>query len=308
MIPRGDFIARVRLLADEKKTTVKRALDILELALPVFLRACELSQEQPKLSEEFNELQELYQKTMQEMLEHQKEFQMEERQAKLAEGKVLLERSISTATEEREKISAGLAKESENGQLAQFTQAENDVELIIGAEMQELDAWLVSCRSDISSIECSKLLFSKSIETQKKREEKLRQLEMEALIRERTALATAAVEFKVQIHMSGENIKEYEEQGQSIRKDIERAAKKGQSLAVSKKKQELEEYKAEIAKEGEAIEENEDKLKKMLERLKVVDERLHSFGVSIPEVDTLLAQRLSDMQLELSGPMSLMSM
>ena len=35
---------------------------------------------------------------------------------------------------------------------------------------------------------------------------------MEALIRERTALATAAVEFKVQIHMSQENIKEYEEQ------------------------------------------------------------------------------------------------
>ena len=35
---------------------------------------------------------------------------------------------------------------------------------------------------------------------------------MEALIRERTALATAAVEFKVQIHMSKENIKEYEEQ------------------------------------------------------------------------------------------------
>ena len=43
-------------------------------------------------------------------------------------------------------------KENENRQLAQFTQAENDVELIIGAEMQELDASLVSCRSDISNI------------------------------------------------------------------------------------------------------------------------------------------------------------
>ena len=65
---------------------------------------------------------------------------------------LLVERSISTATEEREKISAEMAKENENGQLAQFTQAENDVELIIGAEMQELDASLVSCRSDISNI------------------------------------------------------------------------------------------------------------------------------------------------------------
>ena len=65
---------------------------------------------------------------------------------------LFLERSISTATEEREKISAEMAKENENGQLAQFTQAENDVELIIGAEMQELDASLVSCRSDVSSI------------------------------------------------------------------------------------------------------------------------------------------------------------
>ena len=84
----------MRLLADEKKTTVKRALDILELALPVFLRACELSQEEPKLSEEFNDLQELYQRTMQEMLQHQKEFQMDERQAKLADGKVLLGKLI----------------------------------------------------------------------------------------------------------------------------------------------------------------------------------------------------------------------
>ena len=76
-------------------------------------------------------------------------------------------------------------------------------------------------------------------------------------------------------------------QGQSVRKDIERAAKKGQSLTVSKKKQELEEYKVEIAREGEAISENEMKLEKMLERLSAVDEKLHSFGVSIPEVDTL---------------------
>ena len=35
---------------------------------------------------------------------------------------------------------------------------------------------------------------------------------MEAVTRERTALATAAVEYKVQIQMGEENIKEYTEQ------------------------------------------------------------------------------------------------
>ncbi len=81
---------KARGLAYESKTTVKRALDLLEISLPVFIRACEISKEKPELSGDFVQLQDLYKNTMQEMVQHQKAFEMEEREKKLAEGKGLL--------------------------------------------------------------------------------------------------------------------------------------------------------------------------------------------------------------------------
>ena len=59
---------------------------------------------------------------------------------------------------------------------------------------------------------CSELLFSKAFETQRVKEENLRQLKLEALIRERNALSSAVVEFKLQVRMSEANVTEYEEQ------------------------------------------------------------------------------------------------
>ena len=45
-----------------------------------------------------------------------------------------------------------------------------------------------------------------------KQREKLQQLEIEAVTRERNALATAVVECKLQIEMGDDNIREYKEQ------------------------------------------------------------------------------------------------
>ena len=59
---------------------------------------------------------------------------------------------------------------------------------------------------------CSDVMFDKAFEIQRVREEKLRQLKMEALIRERNALSSAAVEFKLQMHMAEDNIAEYQVQ------------------------------------------------------------------------------------------------
>ena len=85
-----EFVATVRRLASEKKTTVKRALDILEITLPVFLLACELSQDDAKLSEEYAILQEEYEETKKEMDKSQTEFDMEKRAEHLRRGKNLL--------------------------------------------------------------------------------------------------------------------------------------------------------------------------------------------------------------------------
>lgn len=408
-----EHIAKARQLACESKTTVKRALDLLETTLPVFVRACEISKENPELSADFIQLQDLYKNTMHEMKHHQQAFEMEQREIKLAEGKNLLERSISAATDDRARVSEELANEDKLRQMEQFIQAQSEVELMIGEENKELDAWLVSCRSDISSLEeerqlqrerysdatvnyegrlksiditldvnskrqaellkqldllkaeenrlrnnrmyetqvqetatkldtsvsaelesiqkkvsdiqghastaqeiillmhqCSSLLFSTAIETQKQKEERLRQLEIEALTREGTALATAAVEFKVQIQMGEDNIKEYSEQVVAIRKEIEKAAKKGQTLTVSKKKQELDEYKQEMDKDNESNAENCQKLEKMMASVKIVNDKLDEFGVTMPEVDSLFRQRMEDVLLENepSGPTSMFSM
>jgi len=361
-----ELILKARGLAYESKTTVKRALDLLEISLPVFIRACEISKEKPELSGDFVQLQDLYKNTMQEMVQHQKAFEMEEREKKLAEGKGLLERSISAAISDRERVCDKIDEENEQGQLEHFTQAQSEVMLMIDTENKELDAWMVSCRADLSSLEeakqrqieryteatkkyssrlkiidtsldvnkkrqedlekqlkqlkddenrlknnrmleeqvqeratelnssvthdlgglekkvtdikdhariaqeiilimhqCSSLLFHAAIETQTEKEQKLRQLEIEALTREATALATAAVEFKVQIQMGEENIKEYSEQMETMKKEIEMAAKKGRALIVTRKRQELAEFEQEIKKESESTEESKLKLEKM---------------------------------------------
>ncbi len=63
-----------------------------------------------------------------------------------------VERSISVAMGDREKVVEDIAKENELGQLDQFKQAQSEVELMIGTEAKELDVWLVSCREDMSII------------------------------------------------------------------------------------------------------------------------------------------------------------
>lgn len=72
-----------------------------------------------------------------------------------------------------------------------------------------------------------------------------------------------------------------------IRKEIERAAKRGQSITVTKKKSELEEYRCEIDKERNIFEENEKKCTELLKRLEDVDGDLGEYGVSSPSIDAL---------------------
>ena len=61
-------------------------------------------------------------------------------------------RSISAATDDRKKMADKLLTENSSGNIERFSQAQSDVELIIGTEREELDAWLVSCRGDYSNI------------------------------------------------------------------------------------------------------------------------------------------------------------
>lgn len=88
-----EYVAEVRKLANEKKTTAKRALDILEIALPIFIHACDMSENDAKLSDEVASLQEEFEKTKTEMLECQVEFEMEKRAVKLKHSKDLLRMS-----------------------------------------------------------------------------------------------------------------------------------------------------------------------------------------------------------------------
>ena len=69
---------------------MKRAQDVLDICLPSFILACQLSEEDIKLSSEYSELQDLYQEVKAEVLRCQQEFQMEEREEKVKEGHALL--------------------------------------------------------------------------------------------------------------------------------------------------------------------------------------------------------------------------
>ena len=74
---------------------------------------------------------------------------------------------------------------------------------------------------------------------------------------------------------------------ESVRKEIERAAKRGQSITVSKKKADLKDYEEEIEKEKEVIKENKEKCQELEERLVKVDAELDMMGVLGPSVDSL---------------------
>ena len=87
----------MKQLALEKKTTVKRALDILELTLPVFIAACDLSKKDTKLSDEFAILEEEYEETKQEIMRYQIELEMEKREEAIKHGKALLSKSHEDA-------------------------------------------------------------------------------------------------------------------------------------------------------------------------------------------------------------------
>ena len=63
-----------------------------------------------------------------------------------------VERTISAASEDYQSIVDQISKEAEKRNIERFSQAQNDVELIIGTERDELDAWLVSCKGDYSNI------------------------------------------------------------------------------------------------------------------------------------------------------------
>ena len=85
-----EYVAKVRNLAIEKKTTVKRALDILEISLPIFIMANDLSKDDERLSDEVAILQEEYEDTKKEIIRCQEEFEMEKRKETLKHGKALL--------------------------------------------------------------------------------------------------------------------------------------------------------------------------------------------------------------------------
>ena len=62
------------------------------------------------------------------------------------------ERSISAAANDRERVGNELEKQSDMAQLEEFLQAQSEVEVIITTETEELDAWMICCHSDMSSI------------------------------------------------------------------------------------------------------------------------------------------------------------
>ena len=63
-----------------------------------------------------------------------------------------LVRTVSAANEDRQRVNDKLAEEMENNHVEKFSQAQNDVELVIGTERDELDAWLLSCKGDSKNI------------------------------------------------------------------------------------------------------------------------------------------------------------
>ena len=80
----------MRQLAAEKKTTVKRALDILEIVLPIFIHATDIPKDDLQLSEEFQKLQEEYERTRAGVIESQLAFEMEQREQLMNHGKAVL--------------------------------------------------------------------------------------------------------------------------------------------------------------------------------------------------------------------------
>ena len=61
-------------------------------------------------------------------------------------------RTVSAANEDLQRVSDKLSEEIESKHVEQFSQAQNDVELVIGTERDELDAWLLSCNGDCKNI------------------------------------------------------------------------------------------------------------------------------------------------------------
>lgn len=59
---------------------------------------------------------------------------------------------IEAATNDRKKMNEQMRIQNESGDVERFSQTQSDVELIIGTDREELDAWLVACQEDYSNI------------------------------------------------------------------------------------------------------------------------------------------------------------
>jgi len=144
-------LTEVREVAKQGKTTLKRAMEITEVALPPFLLSCDKSYEQNDLSEEVEKESEKYEQCLSEKRKAALDFELGAQ--KVVESRQHLNKCIDLSKEDVDRISDKQRIEVEEGRVKDFLDAKKEMEDIVKSELDDVHSCLKSCKSDLRSIE-----------------------------------------------------------------------------------------------------------------------------------------------------------
>lgn len=402
-------MVNARKVASDGKTTVKRGMEIIELALPAFVSTWSKSQEDIKLNDEvMNELSK-FEESRQAVAEAGRDI--EKRQEKTEEFTRHLEKAIALAETDVAEIVKKKEKEESENRIGNCTTTKTEIDVIVSNESEEVEAWLVSCKSDREEIKafqaeqhkrhddatadhkkrqdalvhkinlnkkqqdelrkklkeleegekrmeqekmfqqevqkkaeelhknicedmserfssivgietradtsrkvvelmttCGNELIKSSIEAEKNYLEMLAQLEKEAKQRLRASLANSAVEKRIKVEYSVQNMEDCRENMKVFKAKWTEAAKKGQKLNAKRNEESYEDYKKEMKREKAEKVKAEESLTKVMEKLSICDDELKNLKVPFESVNDLYEIRMQELAQSNDGDSNLSSL
>jgi len=140
----------VREVAKQGKTTLKRAMEVVEVALPPFLTVCDKSYEKNDLSEEIDIESQQYEQCLAEKKRAAYDFDLGEQKG--IEAQQHLNKCIELAKEDEKRIAEKRDMEIGEKRGEAFVEAKKLMDDIIKGELDEVHSCLGSCKSDVQNI------------------------------------------------------------------------------------------------------------------------------------------------------------
>lgn len=139
-------IKETQIIAKDGKTTLKRAMEIIKAAFPVFLSAWSKAQEKFELDHTVDEELEKFEAARQEVADAG--LNIDKRMEKTDEFKVHIAKAIEYGEEDVGKIVKKRNREINENRKDQCLKSKEEIDVIVHSEIEEVDAWQMTCKGD----------------------------------------------------------------------------------------------------------------------------------------------------------------